>query len=745
MKSNRPHFQIPDEETLSKPFQHKAVLKKKSNFDYFQHSINLSEEINTVIASSNLSIFDIPNTETIFKLKLDDDQKVEQRGQYERLFTNQGLTVRTLLNEYEAVVSSKEVNIRRLSKKVREYGKFNKNRGIWDYVKEIAPFSPREKIGASLVDLATKETNVDVNVIIADIWNHQNQLTSLITQFKKRYPNQPPIKTAELSDNTLSTHMIIPSTALNELASENFVLSIEKNNYFVSNATMTDDGVTLTEAKLDPKIDIEKLPTVAIIDDGIKLPGELAATVKSVYQLDPSSETAETSAVHGTRVASRCIFDTNLKEQAKSGSFTPRVQVIDVPIMSSSNSETELVSKIKHVVKDLHSECATFLLAYNSPHPFVNSNISMLGSEIDRLIYQYGINFITPSGNHDLRKLYKSRKKLFEDPGTKISAPADGLLLTSVGSISQSGNLSTFSRIGNGFDGSMKPGLVYPGGDSPIGKSEAGKDDELIQVIDRNGCLASDEGTSFSSPLAAADMAIVQQYCLKNFVSSQQQEDPNRIASFEAKALMYHRGSEAEKMPFNQQMGFGRIDLARVISSDKDDATYIRFGSLKRKQLLKVKFLVPKILKEIRKRGKDSLRVSVTVVDFPSTRRTNGKNYVDGYIETNFHMVNSNGTKQTANPSGEQGRQKWLNIQHFSQDFSAYQSGDWELTLECFSRPDIPDDKKIDYVVLISLEDITGIGIDLYSEIAATNRFNIRDFIEIDNEKKIKGDIKNGN
>ncbi|KRL85834.1 hypothetical protein FC50_GL001226 [Lacticaseibacillus pantheris DSM 15945 = JCM 12539 = NBRC 106106] len=742
MKKNKPHFQISDQDTFERRAKHRLIPKPKENFNYEEHSDNLGREFHAVIASSNKSMFTIPNAETIFKLQLDEGEKIEQRGRYEAIFTDQGLTVRAILGESEAIVSSTESNVRRLARQINDYGKSERERAVWDYVQNISPFSPAEKIDTSLANAASSSKNIDINVIIAGVWDfhNQEQLQMLLDQLKDKFPEQPEIETAELSDDTLSAHMIIPSSALAELANENFVLAIEPNDYFVGEATLVDKAGSLANAKLNDDIDIEKLPTVAIIDDGIKLPGDLQAAVKYVYRLPNQLEEISGEANHGTRVASRCIFGEDLEKQAKLGAFTPKVQVIDVPIMSERNSATDLVKKIRQVVKDLHDECATFLFAYNAEVPFTQKSVSLLGAELDSLIYEYGVNFVTPTGNHKLRNRYQSMSDVISDSGARISAPADGLLITSVGSISQSGDLSTFSRVGTGFNESMKPGLVYPGGNLPLNNENGG---EFVQVTDREGFLTRDSGTSFSSPLAAADLAIVQAYCLNTFAKAQLYKDRNRTASFEAKALMYHRGSEADTMPFNSQIGFGETNIERVLSSDNDNATYIRYGTLKRKQVLTVKFLVPKVLESIRKRGVASLRVAVTVVDFPSARRINGKDYLDGYVDTSFHSVNSKGNAQTRNPSAKQGRQKWTNIHHFSEDFNAYQSGDWELTLEYYSRPSIPDDDEIDYVVLISVEDISGNNVDLYSEIEATNRFNIENFIAVNHEGKLYEEDEN--
>lgn len=90
MKKNKPHFQISDQDTFERRAKHRLIPKPKENFNYEEHSDNLGREFHAVIASSNKSMFTIPNAETIFKLQLDEGEKIEQRGRYEAIFTDQG-------------------------------------------------------------------------------------------------------------------------------------------------------------------------------------------------------------------------------------------------------------------------------------------------------------------------------------------------------------------------------------------------------------------------------------------------------------------------------------------------------------------------------------------------------------------------------------------------------------------------------------------------------------------------------
>lgn len=70
----------------------------------------------------------------------------------------------------------------------------------------------------------------------------------------------------------------------------------------------------------------------------------------------------------------------------------------------------------------------------------------------------------------------------------------------------------------------------------------------------------------------------------------------------------------------------------------------------------------------------------------------------------------------TDNPSVSEKRRKWDTCCHFSNEFSSFSPGDWEVWLELFTRWSIADDQEIPYSLVVTLEDLTSSN-NLYSEI----------------------------
>ncbi|MBM7542289.1 hypothetical protein [Amphibacillus cookii] len=48
---------------------------------------------------------------------------------------------------------------------------------------------------------------------------------------------------------------------------------------------------------------------------------------------------------------------------------------------------------------------------------------------------------------------------------------------------------------------------------------------------------------------------------------------------------------------------------------------------------------------------------------------------------------------------------------------------DWQIWLDLYTKPEIPDEKEIEYVLIITIESLFEHGVlDLYGEIESTNR-----------------------
>ncbi|MFJ7951138.1 S8 family serine peptidase [Lysinibacillus sp. NPDC096418] len=341
---------------------------------------------------------------------------------------------------------------------------------------------------------------------------------------------------------------------------------------------------------------------------------------------------------------------------------------------------------------------------------------------------------------------YDNLTDIIDDDEARVSAPGENFLGLTVGaitrenhplSISRAKELSPFSRIGLGFCGTTKPDLTYPGGNIFISENKhfiAGN--SAAYVINKYGFLEAEFGTSFSAPIAAADLAIL----------TQDIPGGNPLV---AKALLLHHAELSSPM-FNLQInqqedicqklygkGIGNGYNSKYSQSGR--ATYIRAGKMSRLIKERVQFYMPTTLSGYSKRKTSIANVKVTCLCLPPVSSNKGYEYLRAYIDTSFHCINSNGNDETRNPQGKQGREKWHNIHHFSQVFSTFNPGDWQIWLQLYSKPEIQNDTEIEYVLIVTIEDLSGYNADIYGgiETEAFGRFHVLN--EVREEVEIEG------
>lgn len=466
---------------------------------------------------------------------------------------------------------------------------------------------------------------------------------------------------------------------------------------------------------------IHELPIVCILDNGIILPDNLQKCIVDQWVATGiTSYTAE----HGTKVASRAIFGDNLDEQVKQGMLTPRVRVIDAVIHDGKSKlyEGTLIKRIQEAVRSIKDATTTFCLSFNANVSIEDDAVGNLAYEIDCLSRK-GVNIAIPTGNHTLWTIYSDLETIADDTTARLASPAESYYGLTVGaitrdehvkSISRKQELSPFSRIGYGFSGSNKPDLVYPGGNVYRDKGKAFiAANSAAYVITNTGFLVQDFGTSYSAPLAAADIAM-----LTNIVPD---KDP-----FIAKGLLLHHAqydqcSTSDSEMIEKMYGFGIGNYMNSKDSYSNRATYIHKGTMSRLIKRRVKFWVPSNFSSLSQNGKQLAKVNVTCLSLAPTDKGMGEEYLRGFIDASFHMINTNGNEVTKNPS--KGREKWSHIQNYSQEFTVFGPGDWQIWLQLYTKPEVIE--SIDYVLIITIENISTIDVDIHEGIVneTENRF----------------------
>jgi subtilisin family serine protease len=262
-------------------------------------------------------------------------------------------------------------------------------------------------------------------------------------------------------------------------------------------------------------VNIEDLPAIVILDDGVYFPESLKSVIITHWK---PSNCQGGSGRHGTKVASKAAF-ANVGKQINNGIMTPCARIIDCNIRDDKLlSEDTVIQRIKESVETFHDVAKIYNFSSTGQSPIDGGAISNLAYELDFLSYMFGVKFTIAVGNHELYKTADSLAGILDDTDAQIALPADSMLNISVGSVvgqdydsslSKRGDVAPYSRIGPGFCGMRKPdvvaygGTILTSGNTPI--------DEFTLMLSTDGKLAIESGTSFTAPVVAGVLAQILQ------------------------------------------------------------------------------------------------------------------------------------------------------------------------------------------------------------------------------------------
>jgi len=275
-------------------------------------------------------------------------------------------------------------------------------------------------------------------------------------------------------------------------------------------------------------------------------------------------------------------------------------------------------------------------------------------------------------------------------------------------SVSKLNEVAPYSRIGPGFAGFYKPDLVAFGATQYSDKSIPR--DPFSIILSPGGGFLSDCGTSYTAPVVAGDLAELSSIVPDNDVllaqallynGTQQLWSTKKISKEEAEYIgnLYGRGISAPH-------------ISKYSSPHR--VSFLRTGSLNRLTKQRVKFHVPTV--QAQASGNNTTRVTITCITDPPIDKTKGSDYLGAYVRASVHKLDKNGKNVGANPKVSDNMNKWDTCYHFSNTFSGFSAGSWEVWLELFTRWGIENDDEIPYALVVTVEDLTQTN-NIYSEI----------------------------
>ncbi len=718
------HLWIPEEEISTHPRDPQA-RSKDYGLSHTEHGQKLSKGLDEVVSfltrvqkSSSLSSDDLMT----FKVIL---QEEEDFADQQKFIEKEGMKITAVKDARHAIVTTHKDVFENLRNRVNRY----RDKGIkkeFQYIDGFEPFTAEDKKTLSMIRNFQKHPDlltVDVQIMLLPDLKESKQdeytkkIVNRLIAEKGKIEGEP----YKLTDGTPIIRAIVSPSSLNDILDDPIIYRVEETNFFLSAAPSAVNQYDKT-LQLEPGININDLPTVVVLDNGVRMPNGLKAVVPVHWtpKKDKNWKQIPNFGDHGTAVASKVAFGNDLKVQFRNGNFVPRAKIIDAAVMDGSVSTDVLIKRIKEAVEEFSSVAKIYNLSANvTKETIAGDRMSFLGCELDLLSNKYGIRFVISAGNHNLYRSEDDLESITGDDDARISEPADAMLGITVGavvgvehagSLSKKNEIAPYSRKGPGFQGCYKPDLVAYG--ATVLRDGTVPTDEYSLMIHPDG-IYPDAGTSFTAPVVAGDLA--------QLLTIVPNEDIGLAEAllFNGAVRMYDiKGVDQKTVDFATSLfGRGLSSPENSMFSSENRVSFVHSGTLNRRTKKHVKFHIPQPLANAKiGKGIDKACVTVTCLAQPPVDQTKGTEYSAAYISASLHRLNSNGNLVTDNPSVSENRTKWNTCYHFSNNFSAFSSGSWEVWLELITRWGIEDDEEIPYSIVITVDDLT-VSDSMYSEI----------------------------
>lgn len=736
MDDFKPHLLIPETEVdYIEPPPPRGP--KKEDVDHFEHGNVLSTGLQEIVAAytkvqgaGSLCDEDI----RVFEVLLPEGEKFSSKTVRD-FIEAEGMTIKNVHNERRATVVTSASrfdtlrdrvgryrNGERVNKEFRTIGEFKFPDGA---DKQSPSIKNRflQEVGSEILDVEIREESLEAELGIEGQLRVEQKLIKSIKEHGGEILSNP----YTLSDDTRIIRAGVTLYSLQGISSDPLVSHIAPTAFFgTAPAFCIPSQGKLT---LNPNTNIDELPIVAVLDDGVDFPDGLRPVI--IEHWIPSDATPGEKK-HGTSVASKVAFS-DTGTQIALGVMTPRARIIDCNIcgpdpespMKDFISNPTMIKRIKEAVLRYKDITKIFNFSSAEKKPIEGDKISYLGYELDVLALKYGVQFVISAGNHELYRTQTSLDDIISDDDARIAAPSDSMLNIAVGAIvgqDHAGSLSKrcevapYSRIGPGFLGMRKPDIVAYGG--TLLKTGTPPADDYSLMLGVGNQLAVMAGTSFTAPVIAGDLAQISMSI------------PNRDI-FLAKTLLYH-GSNLpidagrEKVKRDEAAFYGDLygrGLPRIedsMYSTMHKVTFLHSGIMNKKHKQRVKFLLPESCKDMKKpKGKARINVTVTCVTLSPVDSEKGADYLQAYVSASIHSRNGSGDLVNSNPSETDGRKKWDTCSHFDKAYTrSISGGDWEIWLELHTRYDEKEDREVNYSLAITVEDLSQ-SLNLYDAIQA--------------------------
>ena len=359
-KEQKSHLWIPDEE-IKRIDKTLTARSTQRNVSFVEHGSKLSYGLQVIKQTLDAVVQDNSLTDTdllVFSVELPEGEKIQDKKEF---FDANGLRVRAVKNVRRAVVTATNSQFQSLKRRVAAYTNNGSGKSYFDYVEDFKPFIGAEKDSSELRKMLNAQklpTTLDVQLMLVPNLESEVYDTALSKLLEKIDETHGEMQESPyyLSDRTPIVRAIIPSTALSRYENDPAIYRIEETNFFSVDATRS-AMMDLGALELNPDVNLDVLPIVAVLDSGVTFPALLSSLIVRRW-IAPKSKGGD--GVHGTEVASRAAFR-YIYQQIPADTITPRARIIDCNILDGKVPVNVFIQRIQAAVNEF-SDMAKFIL-----------------------------------------------------------------------------------------------------------------------------------------------------------------------------------------------------------------------------------------------------------------------------------------------------------------------------------------------------------------------------------------------
>ena len=392
-----------------------------------------------------------------------------------------------------------------------------------DYIVSIEPIPAEDKFRESIKNKPLDDSKSEY--LDVEIWRMEdNELDGFIQGFTKMVKE----KGGDVKDKLKTeSFCVLRIHANGELMKE--IAKIREIAYIDRPPQIKLERKLETDVKdLDiQKPDTDDLPGILILDSGILKHPILENAIGGDIQISNSTTFQGDSSHHGTQVASIALYG-DINEHIDKGYFQPKILLYSAKIMHEVGNdaifddevllETQLKNAVEIIMRK-YDKCKIINISFgNLDHKITNELAQFrLASLIDELANKYKeIIFCIATGNTnkydddvDIKKypsyfIHDTDKIRIIDPATSIHGITVGSIYRKDGKNTHFP--SSFTRVGPGLSGMIKPDLVENGGGDA---DDAGVITANPNWVSDVRLFTLDKGSSFSAPMVAHQLALL--------------------------------------------------------------------------------------------------------------------------------------------------------------------------------------------------------------------------------------------